>query len=172
MPLRIVVMGPSGSGKSAVGAELAASFGLPFVDGDDLHPARNVAKMAAGVPLDDDDRMPWLDDIGAALRDATQGDAGGLVVACSALGRHHRDRIRATAPEAVFVELRVPRSELERRMRERSHFMPPALLDSQLEALEPLAADEAGVAVDNDAPLDVVVARARDALAAVGQSLR
>jgi gluconokinase len=172
MPARIVVMGPSGSGKSAVGAGLAASLGLPFVDGDDLHPEGNLAKMAAGVPLDDGDRMPWLDDVGAALRDATRRDASGLVVACSALARRYRDRIRATAPDAVFVELRVSRSELDRRMRERAHFMPWTLLESQLNALEPLAPDEEGVVIDNEGPIDAVVARARDALEALDQSLR
>lgn len=161
---RIVVMGPSGSGKSVVGAALAARLGVPFVDADDLHPAANVAKMAAGSPLDDADRMPWLDVVAGHLRDA----ATGAVVACSALARRYRDRIRAGAPDAVFVELEVSREELARRMDAREHFMPASLLASQLEALEPLQPDEKGVAVVNDRPAAEVAAGALAKL----QSLR
>lgn len=139
-------MGPSGSGKSVVGALLAERLELSFVDADDLHPAANVAKMAAGVPLDDADRMPWLDVVAATLHDT----ADGMVVACSALARRYRDRIRAGAPDAVFVELDVERDELARRMGVRAHFMPASLLDSQLAAWEPLEEDEAGVVVVND----------------------
>jgi len=152
-------MGPSGSGKSVVGAALAIRLGLPFIDADDLHPRENVAKMAAGTPLDDGDRMPWLDVVGAVLR-----DAGGAVVACSALARRYRDRIRAAASDAVFVELRVPAGELTRRMTTREHFMPAGLLVSQLQTLEHLAADEAGVVVANDRALTEVVESARDEL--------
>lgn len=148
-------MGPSGSGKSLVGAALAARLRARFVDGDDLHPAANVAKMGAGVPLTDADREPWLDLVGAVLARESH-----LVVACSALRRAYRDRIRAAAPDAVFVELVVPAGELAQRMSRRDHFMPPALLDSQLAALEPLAADEEGVRIANDADLVSVVDRA------------
>lgn len=145
---RIVVMGPSGSGKSLIGAALAQQLACAFVDADDLHPAQNVAKMAGGVPLDDEDRMPWLDRVGAVLHEAEDG----IVVACSALARRYRDRIRLVAPGVVFVELRVDAAELERRMRRRSHFMPPALLASQLDALEHLGEDEPGFAVDGSLP--------------------
>nr|WP_237739443.1 gluconokinase [Microbacterium yannicii] len=149
---RIVVMGPSGSGKSVVGAVLAERLGLRFIDADDLHPDENVAKMAAGTPLEDADRMPWLDIVAKAL--ASEPD--GVVVACSALARRYRDRILAGAPDAVFAELRVSPEELARRMSTRQHFMPPALLASQLQALEHLDDDEPGVVVDNDrAPHDV-----------------
>lgn len=141
-------MGPSGSGKTVVGAVLATRLGLPFIDADDLHPDANVAKMSAGTPLTDDDRWPWLDIVAAALRDAE----GGAVVACSALARRYRDRIRAGAPDAVFVELEVSPEELARRMSTREHFMPSSLLASQLAALEPLADDERGVVVVNDRP--------------------
>jgi gluconokinase len=167
--MRIVVMGPSGSGKSVVGLALAQRLGLPFVDADDLHPAANVAKMAAGVPLDDGDRMPWLDVVAAALRDAP----GGVVMACSALARRYRDRIRGgtTAPGVVFVELRVPRDELARRMGSREHFMPSSLLISQLQTLEHLEPDEAGVVVAGDPPLADVVDAAVAALERY-QSLR
>lgn len=154
MGARIVVMGPSGSGKSEVGIRLAAALGMPFADADDLHPPGNVAKMTAGIPLDDDDRMPWLDLVGAALRDAPR-----LVVACSALARRYRTRILEAAPDARFVELVVPSRELERRLRARTHFMPPALLASQLATWEPLAADEPGLTVENDGDLDEVVRR-------------
>jgi carbohydrate kinase (thermoresistant glucokinase family) len=142
--VRIVVMGPSGAGKSAVGGALADRLGVSFVDADELHPPANVAKMTAGTALTDADRMPWLDLVGAAL--ASQEH---VVVACSALRRAYRARILMSAPDAVFVELRTERSELERRMSQREHFMPPSLLDSQLEALEPLAEDEPGFAVAN-----------------------
>ncbi|MCU4672366.1 gluconokinase [Microbacterium fluvii] len=158
-------MGPSGSGKSAVGAALANRSGLRFIDADDLHPPENVAKMTAGVPLDDDDRMPWLDLVGAAL--AAHDD---VVVACSALARRYRERILAVAHEAIFVELDVERAELERRMRARDHFMPPALLDSQLAVWEHLAADEPGVRVAVAwRDVDGVAAAAQ---AALDQSLR
>lgn len=156
---RVVVMGPSGSGKTAIGAALAVDFGVDFVDADDLHPAANVAKMESGIPLDDDDRMPWLDTVGATL-----AAAPGLVMACSALARRYRDRIRAAVPDVRFVELRVSRDELDRRMRSRQHFMPAALLDSQLATLEHLEPDEEGVAVDNDGGIIEVAGHARAAL--------
>lgn len=162
---RIVVMGPSGSGKSVVGAVLATRLDLPFIDADDLHPAANVEKMAAGTPLDDDDRWPWLDIVAATLRDAE----GGAVIACSALARRYRDRIRAGAPDAVFVELEVPPKVLARRMSSRQHFMPPSLLASQLAALEPLAAYERGVVVVNDRPPIEVAGEAIQRLRAAGE---
>lgn len=151
--MRIVVMGPSGSGKSTVGALLAQRLGGVFVDADDLHPAANVAKMASGTPLDDADRAPWLDAVGVRLAAAD----GIAVMACSALARRYRDRILARAADAVFVELRVDRAELERRTRARSHFMPSSLVGSQLDALEHLDDAEPGVAVDSDRPVEAVV---------------
>ena len=165
-PPRVVVMGPSGSGKSVVGAALAQRLverfpGTAFVDSDDLHPAANVEKMRSGVPLDDDDRWPWLRLVGEAL---AAGDAG-VVVACSALRRSYRDAIRDACPAAVFVELVVPAQHLGERVRDRAgHFMPAALLASQLDALEPLAEDEAGVRIENLGPVDEVVERAIAAL--------
>jgi gluconokinase len=163
--VRIVVMGPSGSGKSVIGAALASVLEARFVDADDLHPEANVAKMRAGISLDDVDRMPWLDIVGRALADSPE-----IVIACSALARRYRDRIRGQAPDAVFVELRVPRSELDRRMRTRLHFMPASLLDSQLETLEPLGDDEPGVRVDNLGEVAAIATTAAEALRA--QSLR
>lgn len=156
-PHRIVVMGPSGSGKTAVGAALAVDLAVEFVDADDLHPPANVAKMSAGIPLDDVDRGPWLDIVARTLAALP----GGGVVACSALARRYRDRIRAGVPDAVFVELTVDSEELSRRMRTREHFMPAALLDSQLAALEHLEPDEAGFAQPNVGGVLDVAARIR-----------
>ena len=158
--MRIVVMGPSGSGKSTVGACLAEILGARFVDGDDLHPAANVRKMAAGIPLDDRDREPWLRLVGETLQAEER-----IVIACSALKRVYRDLIRAQAPETFFAELAIGRAVLEERMRLRAdHFMPPALLDSQLQTLESLEADERGIRVDETA--DVRTASAVIAAAA------
>ncbi|WEK60343.1 MAG: gluconokinase [Candidatus Microbacterium colombiense] len=144
---RIVVMGPSGSGKSTVGRALAEALDVPFVDADDLHPLTNVEKMAAGIPLDDEDRMPWLGLVGTALNDADE-----IVIACSALKRSYRDAIRQRAPLALFAELSVSRAVLEERVRSRGdHFMPTSLVESQLQAWEPLDADEGGIRVDESA---------------------
>lgn len=148
MTVRIIVMGPSGCGKSTVGLALAESIGARFIDADDLHPITNVDKMAAGIPLDDDDRMPWLGVVGRAL----QADDR-IVIACSALRRIYRDAIRAESSDAFFAELTVDRAALEERMRARTdHFMPAALLDSQLATLESLESDESGIRVE---PADV-----------------
>lgn len=166
-PPRIVVMGPSGSGKSVVGAALAERLttrypGMRFIDSDDLHPAANVEKMRSGVPLDDGDRWPWLRRVGEALADAE----GGCVIACSALRRAYRDAIRAACPDAVFAELVVTADELGERLEQRlDHFMPATLLASQLAALEPLADDERGVRVENTGPVGEVADRAIAAMA-------
>jgi carbohydrate kinase (thermoresistant glucokinase family) len=144
-PPLIVVMGVSGSGKSTVGALLASRLGVPFADADDVHPAANVAKMAAGIPLTDEDRWPWLALVGQALHAAS---GSGLVMACSALRRAYRDAILAEAPAVRFVYLHGSRELLAERMGHRhGHFMPTSLLDSQLATLEPLAADEPGFTV-------------------------
>jgi gluconokinase len=149
----VVVMGVSGSGKTTVGAALADALRLPFVDGDALHPAANVAKMAAGIPLDDADRAPWLDAVGAVLA------AGPVVVACSALRRVYRDRLRLAAPELLLVFLDGSREVLAQRMAARpGHFMPASLLDSQLATLERPDPDERPVTVDIAAPVPDIVA--------------
>jgi len=147
-------MGVSGCGKTTIGALVAHDLGLPFTDGDSLHPVGNIAKMAAGKPLDDGDRAPWLELVGKALA----GSPDGLVVACSALKRSYRDAIRAQAPDAVFLHLDGSREVLGSRLEGRSgHFMPAALLDSQLATLEPLQADEAAVVIDISAPVAELV---------------
>src|SRR5262245_11668273 len=130
-------MGVAGSGKTTIGALFARARSLPFVEGDDLHPPENVRRMAAGIPLTDDDRLPWLLAIAARLRDAHRAGHG-LVVACSALKRSYRDLLRTRGTADVrFVFLAGSRSLLlERLAGRRGHFMPPSLLDSQLGTLE------------------------------------
>ena len=164
-PLHLVVMGVSGSGKSSVGRALANALQAEFIEGDDLHSSANVARMAAGVPLTDADRQPWLDAVAAAI---AEGEARGMstVTACSALRRAYRDRLRAAVPASRmrFVFLDVDEATLRGRMDGRDHFMPPDLLASQLATLEPLASDELGVTIDARTPIDAVVATALAAL--------
>ena len=143
----LVVMGVSGSGKTSVGIGLAKRLGLDFVDGDDLHPAANVAKMSRGEPLDDDDRWPWLDRVGAILVDRAAHPAG-IAVACSALRRTYRDRIRSTAGPngALFVFLDISPDVSRQRLGNRpGHFMPVSLVESQFATLERPAPDETDV---------------------------
>jgi len=154
-PLKMVVMGVSGCGKSTIGAALASQLGAEFIDGDDLHPAENIARMRRGEPLTDEDRWPWLTQVAQAL----QG-GGPRIVGCSALKRVYRDHIRQGAGGPVtFVHLAGARAVIEARMRARTgHFMPPALLDSQFATLEPPGADEGAVTVDIGQPFDAVIA--------------
>ena len=155
-PPLLVVMGVSGSGKSTIGRLLAERLDVPFVDADDLHPITNVDKMAAGHPLDDDDRWPWLAKVGEAIAGASDT---GVVVACSALKRSYRDAIRVEAPGATFVYLHGERELLASRLGQReNHFMPATLLDSQLGALQPPTDDEAAVIVDVDGTPEQIVA--------------
>lgn len=158
----MVVMGVAGTGKTTIGPLLAARLGVPYAEGDDFHSPANVAKMSSGTPLTDDDRWPWLDAIGAWARERT---GRGGVVSSSALKRSYRDRLRAAAPGIVFVHLAGDRTLIEERMaRRQGHFMPTALLDSQFATLQPLQADEAGVAVDVHGSPDDITDRAHAAL--------
>jgi gluconokinase len=151
---QLVVMGVSGSGKSTIGAALARDLGIPFGDADEMHPPANIAKMAAGTPLDDDDRGPWLDTVGRWLADHPDGG----VVACSALKRSYRDQLRRHAPGAFFVHADGSHALITRRQADRpGHFMPPSLLDSQFATLEPLSPDENGVVVDIDQDVEAIV---------------
>ncbi|MEW2319329.1 gluconokinase [Streptomyces bauhiniae] len=163
-PQVVVVMGVAGTGKTTIGPLLAARLGVPYAEGDDFHPQANIDKMSAGTPLEDADRWPWLDAIGRWAH----GRAGlGGVVSSSALKRAYRDRLRAEAPGVVFVHLTGSRELIESRMSQRQgHFMPTALLDSQFATLQPLQADEAGVAVDVSGSPEEITERAAEALAA------
>ncbi len=152
----VVIMGVSGCGKSTVGSLLSERLDVAFRDGDDLHPAANKEKMAAGVPLDDSDRKPWLEDIGRAL--GTPPASGSIIIACSALKRSYRDILRKHEPAVIFVHLTADRGTLLARMKQRQHeFMPSSLLDSQLTTLEPLLEDERHIIVDvGSGPVEVV----------------
>ena len=154
MPSPIVVMGVSGSGKSTVGAALAQRLGVPFADADDFHPPANIAKMTSGQPLNDDDRRPWLESIGVWLAEHVDGG----VMSCSALKRAYRDQLREHCPSVEFLHLSGTPEVIGRRQASRpGHFMPASLLASQFETLEPLAADEHGVAIDVDQDIDSIV---------------
>jgi gluconokinase len=159
-------MGVSGCGKSSVGAGLAQRLGIAFRDGDDLHPAGNVEKMRAGIALTDADRWPWLDRVAATLRETAP-----VVVACSALRRAYRDRIRTWAGGPVqFLYLAGSRDLVASRLAARGgHYMPPALLDSQFAVLEPPDPDEA-LTLDIDQPLDALI-RAAAGTVADGRNL-
>ncbi|WP_231687092.1 gluconokinase [Arthrobacter alpinus] len=153
--IRVVVMGVSGSGKSTIGALVADAMDLPFLDGDSLHPMVNIHKMAAGTPLTDEDRWPWLEIVGNELAHTT---ARGVVIACSALKRSYRDAIRSKAPDTIFLHLDGSLGVLSSRLEGRSgHFMPPALLASQLAALEPLGSDERAVIIDISAGITSIL---------------
>lgn len=157
----VVVMGVSGSGKSTIGALIAQDLGVPFVDGDSLHPVANVEKMASGMPLNDDDRWPWLAEVGRVLATSE----GGVVVACSALRRAYRDAIVSASPWTQLVHLHGSRAVLGSRLEGRSdHFMPASLLDSQLATLEPLEQDEPGFVVDIDQGVTEILAAVRTRL--------
>lgn len=164
----VVVMGVSGCGKSTVGSLLAQRLGLAFIDGDDLHPAANKLKMGSGVPLNDDDRHPWLAKIGRTLREGAS-DGGGIVVACSALKRRYRDQLRSEAGEVLFLHLTGDADTVGRRLAGRQHeFMPAAMLASQLAALEPLDADEPHILLDIREPPAALVEQAHHALTDAG----
>lgn len=143
--MHLVVMGVSGSGKSTVGKRIADELGADFVDADDLHPSENKERMAAGLPLRDSDRWPWLRTVGEHLAAAPAG----MVVACSALRRSYRDALRASDPSVFFIHLAGPQELVAQRMAGRGHeFMPDSLLASQYATLEALGGDEPHLVVD------------------------
>lgn len=160
----IVVIGVSGSGKTTVGKRLALDLAVPFSDADDLHSQKNRNKMAAGQPLDDEDRWPWLSEVGHALSNA-DSDGTGLVMACSALKASYRKAILVEEPRTQFVLLTGPRDLIEQRLAQREgHFMPEALLGSQLVDLEPLTVQEPGITVSIAQTPSQIVARVREKL--------
>ncbi len=157
-----VVMGVSGTGKSTVGQLLAERAGVPYVEGDALHPPANIRKMAAGQPLDDDDRWPWLRTIAAWIRDH---HATGAVVTCSALKRAYRDLLRRASDRVFFLHLTGDPALIAERVRDREHpYMPASLLRSQYETLQPLQPDEPGLVVDVVEPPEVLVKQTITAL--------
>jgi gluconokinase len=154
----IVVMGVSGSGKTSVAREITRQLGWDYIEGDDLHPEANVAKMASGIPLDDEDRWPWLRKIAEVIGEH-EATGTSLVITCSALKGSYRDLLRDGHPSVWFAHVDVPREVLAERLAERKgHFMPPSLLDSQLDTLERLGEDEPGGVIAGDAPLADTVA--------------
>ena len=161
-PLTIVVMGVSGSGKSTVGRAVADRLGWRYVEGDDLHPPANVEKMRSGQPLTDDDRWPWLDRVADAIREQDVD----TVFTCSALKRSYRDRLRNSNPGVRFAFLAVAEDVLRERLEQRAgHYMPPSLLASQLQALEPLEPDEPGLTVTGSGDPNQAAERIGDVLA-------
>ncbi len=154
----MVVMGPSSTGKSTLGTALAASLNAHFMEGDNLHPPENLAKMRAGIALDDVDRRPFLNAVSLALAST---DERGLVITCSALKRRYRDFIRSRVrDEVIFVCPLTGRDALATRLATRSgHFMPASLLDSQLADFEPPEPNELAVIVDGTADTEVQVSR-------------
>lgn len=143
----MIVMGVQGTGKTTIGSALGELLGVTFIDSDDLHPPANKAKMAAGTPLEDEDRVPWLKIVGATIA-ANAAEGRTTIVACSALKRWYRELLRSSVPELQFIHLAGQRDLVASRLATRQHeFMPTTLLDSQFEVLEPLAPWEAGVVV-------------------------
>lgn len=168
--MHIVVMGVSGSGKSTTGGALAEVLGWRFIEGDSFHPRANVEKMAAGTPLTDADRAPWLQALAAefARNEAARESS---VMGCSALKRSYRDILRSGAPRVRFLHVHGTRAILEERLAHREgHFFPAKLLDSQLATLEMLGPDEDGVVVDMALPVEEQVALALRLLGLTSQA--
>ncbi len=160
-------MGVAGCGKSSVGEALAVQFNWTFVDGDALHPASNIKKMSDGIPLGDEDRLPWLIQIGKRLA----GTRNNTMVGCSALKRSYRDTIRkAAGGDVCFLFLNGSRELIESRMASRKgHFMPLSLLESQFAALEPPMRDETFIDIDISGDLPSILARITQSLTLASQ---
>lgn len=152
----VLVMGVSGSGKNTIGEPLAQRLGWKFIDGDDYHPPENVKKMAAGIPLQDEDRWPWLDRLNKLLRQETDA-----VLACSALKEAYRRRLLAGIQDCAIVHLRGSFDLIRRRVEQRKHrYMPASLLQSQFETLEPPRdAIDVDVAQDVETSVKAIVGR-------------
>jgi gluconokinase len=158
-PVHLVVMGVAGCGKSAVGQLLAARLGLPLIEGDDFHPAANIAKMRQGLPLDDADRADWL----VRLADELRARPAGAVLTCSALKAAYRERLRQAVPALKFLHLSLSQHQaLERVASRTDHFYPPSLVASQFEALQDPAGEPGVLAVDASAHVSRLVGQALD----------
>ncbi|MCX5259647.1 gluconokinase [Streptomyces canus] len=164
-PSIVVVLGVSGSGKTTVGKAVAQQLGVPFAEGDDFHPAANIAKMSAGHPLDDADREPWLRALAERIRQSAEAHEG-LVIACSALKRAYRDELRSAAGAGLWcLYLALDRATAwDRVSRRTGHFMPAGLVESQFATLEPLQPDEPGLTLDATAGLPALLSRVRAAV--------
>jgi gluconokinase len=163
-PLHVVVMGVSGAGKSAVGEALAKSLRLPLIEGDEFHPPRNIEKMRQGLPLDDEERAGWLDRLGQELMRHPHG----AVLACSALKRAYRDKLRHAVPSLRFVHLALTQAQAQQRVAARGgHFYPPSLVASQFDVLEDPSGEAGVLVVDASLPLEEVTQHALAGLKAV-----
>lgn len=160
---RIVVMGVSGSGKSTIGEAVGRKLDIPYLDGDTFHPAANIEKMSRGEPLDDTDRAGWLDTLSELLAEYRR-DGRSLLLGCSALKRHYRDRLRRGDPNLLFIFLDGSFDVILRRMRDRQHFFTEDMLQSQFDTLETPDNDEA-IRIDIDASFDSVIERSAEAVA-------
>jgi len=162
----IVVMGVAGSGKTTIASALAETLGVPFVEGDSLHPAANVKKMASGIPLTDEDRWPWLEAIGERI-EVERVTGHGVVVSCSALRHAYRDCLRKEVHGTVQFILLDGSPELigDRMKKRKGHFMPPALLDSQFATLEKPTPDEHAVVLDISHTIPALLAEATNSVA-------
>ncbi|WP_426241291.1 gluconokinase [Nocardioides sp. LHG3406-4] len=155
-PVRhLVFMGVSGSGKSTAAQAVNERLGWAFAEGDDFHPQANIDKMAAGRPLNDEDRWPWLESLAAWTREHDRAGRS-TIVACSALRRAYRDILRTGGEHTYFVHLHGDKGLMLQRMGSREHFMPPSLLESQLDTLEPLQPDESGMVADIADPPELI----------------
>jgi gluconokinase len=163
--LHLVFMGVSGSGKSTAAAAVNEHLGWPFAEGDDFHSRESIDKMAAGFPLTDEDRLPWLERL-ARWTQAHDAAGRSTLISCSALRRAYRDILRTGGDGTTFVHLVGDKGLLLERMGHREHFMPPSLLESQLDTLEPLGDDEEGFTVDVAMPPDEL---AREVLRRLGR---
>ncbi|WP_377296974.1 gluconokinase [Rhizobium sp. SGZ-381] len=165
MPIALIVMGPSSTGKTTTAELLSQELKWEFAEGDTFHPASNIEKMSAGIPLDDADRQPWLEKIRDWISE--KADAGeNVVITCSALKRSYRDILASARADVRFIELVADKKLVAERMAMRKgHFMPPSLLESQFATLQVLQPDENGVKVTVDAPPKIVVERALSGLA-------
>ena len=149
--IKLIVMGPAGVGKSTIGKAIAEKLGLPYVDGDALHPAANIAKMSKGTPLSDDDRDPWIANIVAEL------NKGGVVIGASLLKRSYRNKVHEAVREVRFAQLAAPLHILAQRIDDREHFFRQDLLPSQMAILDPLERLEPGHVYDGTKPVATLV---------------